>query len=37
MTIEVKVSIDQVESLLEFLTDTYNDATKKISGYSRRT
>lgn len=29
MGIEVKISIDRVESLLEFLTDIYNETTKR--------
>ncbi len=29
MEIELKVSVDRVESILEFLSDIYNEATKR--------
>lgn len=32
MEIELKVSIDRVESLLEFLSDIYNEATERRQG-----
>lgn len=32
MEIEVKVSIDRVESILEFLSDIYNETTERRQG-----